>query len=125
VAVLCKARFEKALGQDERSSQMIQSPEYYAALAELGRLRAEVRKMAREDRRAQRFMRQADKLSFEGIHPDTAQALALLGDSNLEWSSDLQDCKEELADLLRHASFYPTLKPLVQQLSAKLVYGED
>ena len=101
------------------------TPEYYAALAELGRLRTEVRKMAREDRQAQRFIRKADKLTFEGIHPDTAQALALLGDSNLEWSSDLQDCKEELADLLRHASFYPTLSPIAQQLSAKLVYGDE
>jgi membrane-bound lytic murein transglycosylase MltF len=104
---------------------MRNSPEYQAALASVQEMKAELNKMKREDRAAVKLIRKSAWLAHQQIHPDLAEALALLQDKNLEWSSDINDIKQPLATLLAKANYYPSLQPLVLELATKLVFGED
>lgn len=104
---------------------MRHSPEYQAALSSVRQLKAELAAMKREDRQAIKLIRKSSWLADQSIHPDLAEALALLRDKNLEWSSDFEDVKEPLASLLAKANYYPSLQPLVVELASKLVFGAD
>lgn len=138
MAVLYQTGFEEALEsikdqkrmaydyeRDERQRQMRHTPEYQAALSSIRALQSELKQMRKEDKQAQRFLRKASQLTYQATTPDTAEALALLADTNLEWSSDLEDIKTELANLIKQATLYPSLRPVADALARKIVYGED
>jgi hypothetical protein len=104
---------------------MIHTPEYQAALAHVRKLNKDVKALRKQDKEAQKFIRKADRLTGEGMAPAALEALRLLTDDSLEWSSDFQAINFELAKLIRYASAYPSLKPIVVELCEKLLYSDE
>ena len=96
------------------------SLEYQAALAELRRVHRNLRQMRRDDKQVQRIIKKIGELSQSDFDSNTAEAIWLLKDPNLEWSSDMNDIREPMAELIKAAYFYPTLRPLAVQLGLEL-----
>lgn len=52
---------------------------------------------------------------------DISEAVILLRDENLVWSSELEQIRLELASLLELSQAYPALSPLAEGLSKRLI----